>query len=307
MNPLILAILLSVMQAPSPIPGKAANSSPHATQNVETQAKDNHERSAPALPILKTKTSPAPETESKAENPKDARQSVRVTELPSASVGDNGIDWRLWVFNGLLVIVGGLQVWLLFATLKTVNRQADIAKNQETQMIEAGKQTERIISQMNETTERQLRAYICVSTALLKFQSPDVPEVQVHLKNFGRTPAYDVSGWIHMWIEAYPLSVALPEPAVAFPKSNEIMGPNCIRIFVNAKNPPIPTQSLPLLGTAKGTIFAYGEVRYKDAFGVDRYTKYRLIYGGREGVRNRTVAGVVTALLKPDTDGNEAN
>jgi len=300
-------MLLAVMQAPSPVPGRAADSSARATQNVETQTKDNKKPSAPALPLLKTKASPATEAESKTENPKDAQQSIRVTELPTASVRDNGIDWRLWVFNGPLVIVGGLQVWLLFATLKTINRQADIAKNQEAQMIQAGKQTERIISQMNETTQRQLRAYICVSTALLKFQRPDVPEVQIHLKNFGQTPAYDVSGWIHMWIEEYPLSIALPEPPEAFPKSKEIMGPNCVRIFVNAKNPPIPTQSLPLLGTVKGTIFAYGEVRYKDAFGVERYTKYRLIYGGREGVRNRTVKGVVTALLKPDTDGNEAN
>jgi hypothetical protein len=162
---------------------------------------------------------------------------------------------------------------------------------------------------ISDTAQRQLRAYLSVPTTLMKFPKPDVPEVQVHIKNCGQTPAYDVHGWIHMWIEDYPLKVNLPEPPQGFQKSKEVLGPGSVRIFVNARGMPISGRSLSLLGTPLGTIFVYGEVRYKDAFGVQRFTKYRFMYGGTEGVRKSKpdAEGVVTALLKPDTDGNDAN
>jgi hypothetical protein len=80
----------------------------------------------------------------------DKPQSVRITELPAVSVNHERIDWQLWLFNGLLVIVGFLQVLLLKKTLTTINRQADIAENQKTLMEQAGQQTERI----NHSNER---------------------------------------------------------------------------------------------------------------------------------------------------------
>jgi hypothetical protein len=112
-----------------------------------------------------------------------------------------------------------------------------------------------------------------------------------------------------MWIEDYPLKVTLPEPPEGFQKSREVVGPGTVRIFVNARDVPISGRSLSLLGTPLGTIYVYGEVRYRDAFGVERYTKYRFIYGGFEGVRKSKpdAEGVITALLKPDRDGNDAN
>jgi hypothetical protein len=218
------------------------------------------------------------------------------------SVKDSG-----WVFNGLLVVVDFLQVLLLYLTLKTIGRQADIAEKQETQMIRAGEQTERIISQMQDTAQRQLRAYVSVPTALLNFKTPEAPEVQVHIKNTGQTPAYDTQGWIHMWLESYPLAIVLPEPPEDFHKAKELLGPDCIRVFVNTMNIAVPL--LPVIGTPFGTIYVYGEIRYKDAFGENRFTKYRFIYGGNEGVRNSKPDsnGVITALLKPASDGNEAN
>jgi hypothetical protein len=188
--------------------------------------------------------------------------------------------WLIWV--------AVVQAIALFLTILAIMRQTRILKD---------------------TAQRQLRAYVCVSSVLLKFPKPNVPEIQVCLKNSGQTPAYNVRGWIHMWIEEYPLRIVLPQPPADFQKSRQVMGPDCACTFVNVKDPPISVQSLPLLGTTKGTIFGYGEVQYKDAFDIERYTKYRFIYGGREGVRKSKPdsAGVVTALLKPDTDGNEAN
>lgn len=214
---------------------------------------------------------------------------------PAKGGEDIEIQRKLARYTKWLVIVGAIQFVVLIAqaavfwfTLHAINRQTLLS---------------------SDTAQRQLRAYVCVNSALLKFSQPEVPEVQIHLKNSGQTPAYEVRGWIHIWIEKYPLKISLPEPPEGFQKSKEIMGPGSTRTYVIAKKPPIPSQSLPLLGTTEGTIYAYGEVRYKDAFGGERYTKYRLIYGGSEGVRKSRpdAEGLVTALLKPDSDGNEAN
>lgn len=64
------------------------------------------------------------------------------------------------------------------------------------------------------------------------------------------------------------------------------------------KEPPVPEESVHLLGTSEGTIYVYGKLMYVDAFGKERTTKYRLIYGGRE----KPTEG----RMGPDIEGNEA-
>jgi len=63
-----------------------------------------------------------------------------------------------------------------------------------------------------------------------------------------------------------------------------------------------------LIGTKIGTVYVYGEIRYRDAFGKERYTKYRLMYGGADGGRKGLDAkGVPIGYLQPEIEGNEAN
>jgi hypothetical protein len=45
-------------------------------------------------------------------------------------------DWAVWIFSALLVIVGGLQVWLLLGTLRAIQRQADQMEGQLESQIE---------------------------------------------------------------------------------------------------------------------------------------------------------------------------
>jgi hypothetical protein len=160
---------------------------------------------------------------------------------------------------------------------------------------------------VRDTSQRQLRAYVLVSSALLKFKRPDAPEVQVHFKNYGQTPAYEMRGWISIWIEKYPLKITLPEAPPDFRKATETLAPSRVSIFVTSKSPPVQAQYIRLLGTPEGTVYVYGEIRYKDAFGTARWTKYRLMYGGGEPVQTSTADGYKSALLKPDVEGNESN
>jgi len=187
-------------------------------------------------------------------------------------------EWWLVYFTGALVFVGVLQ----FLTLIIQARQFW--------------QTNKV---MRNTTHMQLRAYVCVSGGTIKFDRKDAPVAHVEYRNSGQTPAYDVQGWHHIWIAGYPLTEELPEPSKSFMTSHSIIPPGGHAFMLIPKKPSVPAQSVHLLGTPEGTIYIYGEIRYKDAFGVERLTKYRFMYGGPEGVHG--------AYLKPHTEGNEAN
>jgi hypothetical protein len=64
---------------------------------------------------------------------------------------------------------------------------------------------------------------------------------------------------------------------------------------------------MPKLGTMELTLYAYGKVTYRDAFGNQRYTRYRLMHGGGEQIHLRDKNGIAVGLLKPDYEGNEAD
>jgi hypothetical protein len=158
--------------------------------------------------------------------------------------------------------------------------------------------TQQALRHAEETAERQLRAYVHISRAGIKFDPPESPEWHLEIKNFGQTPAYEVSQWTHIWITDRPLKEPLPIPAADFKTAKSILAPGNHEIMQWTKEPPIPTASLPLIGTPVGTIYIYGEIKYVDAFKKQRFTKYRLFFG--DSIR----AG--TCMLMPDSEGNEA-
>jgi len=282
---LLIAVLLAIMQAPPPVPGKAANQLGGSGQHVQNNASNNQNAPPASGPG-------GNQDEGQAQARHDERETIIIRE-PAAVTHKDTWDKAYVVFAGLLVIVGALGVGYAIKTLRAIERQADLLAEQ--------------ISLMRDTAQRQLRAYVLVSAALLKFKRPDVPEVQVHFKNFGQTPAYEMDGWIGMYIGDYPLASILPPAPYNLRKGKEPLAPGRVSIHIIPRDPPIPAEYVRLLGTPQGTIYVYGEIRYKDAFKADRYLKYRLIHGGLEAAKTFEKDGVLCALLKPDTEGNEAN
>jgi hypothetical protein len=207
------------------------------------------------------------------------------TSQDQASYWNNAFGPATWS-NWALAILATWAGYTALKMLRAIGRQTDIAID---------------------TAERQLRAYVCIDSAVLKFPQPDVPEAQVHIKNCGQTPAYDVRGWIHTWFAEYPLKVSLPTPPSDFRMAVDTLAPGRNSIFVAHKKPPICPGLLPALGTPQLTFYVYGEVSYKDIFGKHWSTKYRLIYGGTEEQRKVSLKdGAEGWTLRPDTAGNEA-
>ena len=89
MKLLPLAVLLTVMQASPPV-RKATDNSAQATAQIKSNGTDGNQ------------------------------QSVSISKLPTVTVAApkrDLADWGYWAFSGLLVIVGFLQVLLLWRTL----------------------------------------------------------------------------------------------------------------------------------------------------------------------------------------------
>ena len=131
------------------------------------------------------------------------------------------------VFPGVIAVVTVVYVAVTCPLLKATKRSADTA----TASARAATTT---VDQMHNTAEKQLRAYVCVDSALLKFPQPDVPEAQVHFKNCGQTPAYDLRGWIHTWFAEYPLKEVLPTAPDDLRKGTETVAPGRKSTFCRA-------------------------------------------------------------------------
>lgn len=232
-----------------------------------------------------------------------------------------------WILIGVAIMTAGFVGWQAWETRRAakatalsvaaIDRQAGIMERQ-TAATEKAAEAAKVsadaaistVAQMRETAERQLRAYVNVSSASLKFETPDVPVVQVHFRNFGQTPAYECHGWIGTQLGPHPLPWDTPSPDKStLQMGKEEIAPCRISIYSIPHNPPIAGELLPLLGTARCTLYVFGAVFYKDAFGHDRCTNFRLLFGGRaETLPHKNAAGIPSGyLLNPDSKGNESS
>jgi hypothetical protein len=163
------------------------------------------------------------------------------------------------------------------------------------------------LRQMRDTSRRQLRAYLGISESAVKLEPENIPEGQIHIKNFGQTPAYKVRHWTGVAIFPHPLNLQLPEPPQELRISLAIIGAGAHHINVVPVKQPIPAQWVQLLGTPQYTVYVYGCVTYEDIFGREWRTQYRLFYGGPNGARKkRDKNGVLLGFMSSDSQGNEA-
>lgn len=303
---LILTVFLTVPQTSSPTPRQAPDSSASTRGNVQNQAKPENKPADLSPPSVDQNQTQTAETHGNKQRNNDAEQPVTVSKLPPVSITKDWTDRFYWLFSGLLVVIGGFQIWLLVRQLKIIDRQADIAQKQETQMVQAGLQTERIIAQMKDTTLKELRAYVGVSRIRLDISDERLPTGAVEVQNFGRTPAYNVRHWTGICPQSYPLTSPLPESsATSF--SVAVIHPNVKNVSAVTLKKRLPEGIL--IGTRLLSIYIYGEVTYEDAFGNERHTKFRFFYGGTEPTYTYRDSpdGPTYGAMRPDTEGNDAD
>ncbi|HMD16605.1 MAG TPA: hypothetical protein VKH18_08060 [Terriglobales bacterium] len=125
MKYLILTVLLATVQIAPPVPGKAADNPAQTPAQVKSDGNASQAKSLPASAPVKTDGSGPAKTDSGEQHPDDAQHTVGISKLPAVTITPAKRDWAYWGFNFLLAATSGFQVYLLFRTLRAVNRQAE--------------------------------------------------------------------------------------------------------------------------------------------------------------------------------------
>ena len=199
-------------------------------------------------------------------------------------------DFLLFAFNGILVVVGVAQCYLIFHTLKATKAAANAAQK-------AADVAEKTVKTMEDTAHRQLRAYLNVSEAGIKTVD-GIMTAHVIIKNFGQTPAYRVVQWVGIvGTNVEDLSPQFTNPGDSIDQSCGVIGPGSTREFKIPLLDKITPQKIVSLKEEKAVIYVYGEISYLDTFNICHTTKYRLFHKGD---------AVGTSRLAETNEGNEA-
>ena len=160
--------------------------------------------------------------------------------------------------------------------------------------------TRNLVKGADKTAEKQLRAYISVDSFRIldmqKLWSKQDFEIHIVAKNYGQTPAYDVIslGGVEIGTAQNPVLAA---PSGTPTKST--LGPNA-PILKFLHKTALSDADIAGLNNRTLSLYAYGEIRYKDAFGKNRLTHYRSHIGGTAGWRS-------DGLMAHAAEGNDAD
>jgi len=181
------------------------------------------------------------------------------------------VNWALAIFAAWAVFVG-------LRTLKAVVTQAianTISANAAKTSADAAVET---IKTMKDTAERQLRAYVLVTTAQIHRDANFRYKlsVKIKIKNFGATPAYDLTNWMGVDFISWPLPADLGKPENPNEnRSTSILGPGDTTELGGPMQSLLVPELEAKIRHGESTIVVWGEIRYRDAFNIQRVTNFR--------------------------------
>lgn len=127
------------------------------------------------------------------------------------------------------------------------------------------------------TAQRELRAYVFIGHAnLVDFD--DIPIIQIMFKNSGQTPAYNLRAWNAVRLAEFPLTQELTHPGEV-EISRTALGPG-MDLHITTPTARLTDIRRNAIRSGRAALYAFGRADYVDAFGRDRYLKWRLYYGG---------------------------
>jgi hypothetical protein len=136
MKYLPLIAFLMFMQASPPIPRKATDTRTGSSKDIQTNA-DQHKTPSPAFPIQGDPQAPSKKQNGADVSTHDEPKPVRVTELPPVSVARDSTDCLSLFFTGLLVLAAIVGVVSAIKTLRAIEKQAVLMKDQLVEMQQA--------------------------------------------------------------------------------------------------------------------------------------------------------------------------
>jgi hypothetical protein len=129
----VLAALIAITQATTPVPRKTSDGSASAGNSIQSNPAHDKEKSTSPKPHDQCAAPQSDKQSTDGQRAENTEQSIRVTKLPSVTVDSprrDWADWGMWTFNLLLAVTSGFQVWLLCKTLTFASRQTHEMKRQ---------------------------------------------------------------------------------------------------------------------------------------------------------------------------------
>jgi len=155
------------------------------------------------------------------------------------------------------------------------------------------------------TAKQQLRAYVFCSGAKIVhgIENSNILEALVEIKNSGQTPAYKLTVVNGLVLGPYPPPQSLPlavldKDYLSLVRTRMDLGPGNKTFPVARAGRPLTSEDKANLVAGTMAVWAFGEIRYRDAFCRKQTTKYRLMIGGPFGVSGGDLVGC--------EEGNEA-
>jgi hypothetical protein len=261
----LLALCLAVQsQQPSPSPAKPNQPPQHQTGSSQQQTSRNQNitvKSPIEIKLLNTGKTPE-ETKQEAEDRKEKSSS----------------DWWMVGLTGVLGFLAFLQL-LAFIV------QARVAS--------------RTVNTMADTAQKELRAYVFIESASIGNTAiGQNPKPGFTIKNFGKTPAYEVSillgyGFGDSFEKLGKLSMDHEQRGT--------LGPTAYIHYYNFCPRTLTSDDISALQSGTHFLFVYGEIRYVDFTGESRTTKFRL-----KAMKNAET-GLIGPQFEVCKDGNDAD
>jgi hypothetical protein len=233
MKLLILAVLLAVSQAATPVPRQAADITARSSQDVKQNPNAKQSPATAPSPIPNATSPKDNEHTGKTPAKADTPESVFIAETAAMPIHKDWWDKAYVVFTGLLVIVGGLGVFFAIKTLRGIERQAHEMRRQRHEMRRQrlvllrqwramGGQSKLMAGQLREmeksreidtkTLILQYRPKIIVRDAtasdfnVAELGKPAQGKVRFIMVNTGGSAAHIDGGWVAVWSAESPSS-----------------------------------------------------------------------------------------------------
>jgi hypothetical protein len=141
--------------------------------------------------------------------------------------------------------------------------------------------TKRLVGGSEHTARQQLRAYVFLDpekefTFVRKPSVTATDETEIHVKNLGLTPAYDVICHSWMTVDVWPLpdSFEFVGPAGDGPLARSVVPPGGLVHFHTGTSRPFTPNELTAIESGALRLYIYGQITYTDTFGRQHWTNF---------------------------------
>lgn len=155
------------------------------------------------------------------------------------------------------------------------------------------------IKQEQSNAQKGLRAYVGIDSVKILYTLNNIATTRIILKNTGQTPARDVLAVIHNDILDLPAEESSFPIVFTMAKSKTSMERDGFSKLEIPTIDKVDEFSMSKMQVDRTAIFVWGEVRYKDVFGDEWFTRYRF-QSDPLGHKEHKTDGIVCAA------GNEA-